>query len=217
MLGCIPSQFLSNFIVYISHLGFLLNTDSKLVVRKKALRLYISKKLPGDADSAGQWAIFWVLTEYTFYMRLNEGGFLPGRELGKGKWWRKGSEAEIRCVYQQQIEVIGEEVEKAGCEISTVPAQINVVSTIGKSVLSQLKTQTLSLGSCGCCLVPTSCLTPLPPMDCSLPGPSVHFPGKNTGVNRFLLQGILPTRDRTHVSWVGRQICYHWGTGEAHP
>ena len=141
MLGCIPSQFLSNFIVYISHLGFLLNTDSKLVVRKKALRLYISKKLPGDADSAGQWAIFWVLTEYTFYMRLNEGGFLPGRELGKGKWWRKGSEAEIRCVYQQQIEVIGEEVEKAGCEISTVPAQINVVSTIGKSVLSQLKTQ----------------------------------------------------------------------------
>ena len=162
MLGCIPSQFLSNFIVYISHLGFLLNTDSKLVVPKKALRLCISKKLPGDADSAGRWAIFWVLREYTFYMRLNEGGFLQGRELGKGKWWRKGSEAEIRC-NQQQIEVIGEEVEKAGCEISTVPVQINVVSTIGKSVLSQLKTQTLSLGSCGCCLVATSCLTLLTP------------------------------------------------------
>ena len=34
------------------------------------------------------------------------------------------------------------------------------------------------------CLVAQSCLIPCDPMDCSLPGCSVHvdFPGKNTGV-----------------------------------
>ena len=92
--------------------------------------------------------------EYTFYVRLNEGGFLLGRELGKGNGegnsnW-KGAEAEIRRVSRQQSEVMGEEGEKAGCEISPVPVQINVVSITGKSVLSQLKTQTLSPGHCCC-------------------------------------------------------------------
>ena len=42
-----------------------------------------------------------------------------------------------------------------------------------------------------------SCLTFCNPMDCSLPGSSVHgdSPGKNTGVGcRFLLQGIFLTQ-----------------------
>ena len=42
-----------------------------------------------------------------------------------------------------------------------------------------------------------SCLTPCDPMDCSLPGSSVHgdSPGKNTGVGcHALLQGIFPTK-----------------------
>ena len=46
------------------------------------------------------------------------------------------------------------------------------------------------------CLVPQSCLTLCDPMDCSPPGPSVHWdsPGKNTGVGcHALLQGIFPT------------------------
>ena len=42
-----------------------------------------------------------------------------------------------------------------------------------------------------------SCLTLCDPMDCSLPGSSVHgdIPGKNTGVScHALLQGIFPTQ-----------------------
>ena len=42
-----------------------------------------------------------------------------------------------------------------------------------------------------------SCLTLCDPMDCSLPGSSIHgiFPGKNSGVGcHFLLQGIFPTQ-----------------------
>ena len=47
------------------------------------------------------------------------------------------------------------------------------------------------------CLVAQSCPTLCNPMDCSLPGSSVHgdFPGKNTGVGcHALLQGIFPTQ-----------------------
>ena len=45
--------------------------------------------------------------------------------------------------------------------------------------------------------VAQSCLTLCDPMDCSLPGSSVHgiFPGKNTGVGcHYLLQEIFPTK-----------------------
>ena len=47
------------------------------------------------------------------------------------------------------------------------------------------------------CLVAQSCLTLCDPMDCSLPGSSVHedSPGKNIGVDRHsLLQEIFPTQ-----------------------
>ena len=48
------------------------------------------------------------------------------------------------------------------------------------------------------------CLTLHDPMDCSLPGSSdhgIHSPGKNIGMDcHFLLQGIFPRRDGTHVS-----------------
>ena len=51
---------------------------------------------------------------------------------------------------------------------------------------------------CVCvCLIAQSCLTLSNPMDCSLPGSSVHgdSPGKNTGVGcHALLQGIFPTQ-----------------------
>ena len=46
-------------------------------------------------------------------------------------------------------------------------------------------------------LVTQLCLTFCDPVDCSLPGSSVHgiFPGKNTGVGcHFLLQEIFPTQ-----------------------
>ena len=50
---------------------------------------------------------------------------------------------------------------------------------------------------CLCAKLLQSCLTLCDPMDCSLPGYSVHgdSPSKNTGVGcHFLLQGIFPTQ-----------------------
>ena len=45
---------------------------------------------------------------------------------------------------------------------------------------------------------------------------SMGFPGDNTGVGcHFLLQDIFPTQDQTQVSYICRQILYHWATREA--
>ena len=57
-----------------------------------------------------------------------------------------------------------------------------------------------------------SCLTLCDPMDCSLPGPSVHgiFPGNSTGVVcHFLLQGIFPTQGWNLGLPHCRQTLYH--------
>ena len=41
------------------------------------------------------------------------------------------------------------------------------------------------------------------------------FSGKNIGVScHFLLQGSSQTRDQIHVSYIGKQILYHWATWE---
>ena len=52
------------------------------------------------------------------------------------------------------------------------------------------------IGCVHACSVMKSCPTFCDPMDCSLPGSSVHgFPGKNTGVGcHFLHQRIFPTQ-----------------------
>ena len=62
------------------------------------------------------------------------------------------------------------------------------------------------------CLVTQSCPTLFNPVNCSLPGSSVHGDslGKNTGVGfHALLQGIFPTQELSlgHLQW--RQILYH--------
>ena len=61
------------------------------------------------------------------------------------------------------------------------------------------------------CLVTQSCPTLCNPMDCSLPGSSVHrdFPGKNTGVGcHFLLQVIFPTQGSNQGLPHCRKILY---------
>ena len=61
------------------------------------------------------------------------------------------------------------------------------------------------------------CLTLCDPMDCNLPGASVHgdSPGKNPGVGwHFLLQGILPTHGWNSGLPHCRQIIV-WATREA--
>ena len=63
--------------------------------------------------------------------------------------------------------------------------------------------------------VAQSCPTLCDPMDCSLPGSSVHgIPGKNTGVGcHALLHGIFPTHGSNpllfHLTYIGRQVLYH--------
>ena len=60
-------------------------------------------------------------------------------------------------------------------------------------------------------LVTQSCLTLCDPMDCSLPGSSVHrdSQGKNTGVGcHGLLQGIFPTQGSNPGLLHCRQILY---------
>ena len=72
-------------------------------------------------------------------------------------------------------------------------------------------------GGCVLCLVTQSCLILCNPMDCSLPGSSVHgdSPGKNTEVGcHALLQGIFLTQGLNpglpHCRW----ILYRWATRE---
>ena len=64
------------------------------------------------------------------------------------------------------------------------------------ATLITITSSNLSL-CCVLCSVTQSCLTLCDPMDCSLPGSSVHgdSPGKSTGVGcHALFQGIFPTQ-----------------------
>ena len=64
---------------------------------------------------------------------------------------------------------------------------------------------------CVLCLVAQSCPTLCNPMDCSLPGSSVHRDslGKNTGMGcRALLQGIFPTQGSNPGLLHCRRILY---------
>ena len=72
--------------------------------------------------------------------------------------------------------------------------------------------------TCVCLHCTQLCLTLSNPIDCSLPGFSVHgdSPGKNTGVGcHDLLQGIFPTRDGTLVSLIAGGFFTIWATREA--
>ena len=68
------------------------------------------------------------------------------------------------------------------------------------------------------CVCVQSCLSLWDPMDCSLPGSSIH--GISLGrilewVAISFSRGSSRPRDRTHVSCVGKWILYHWATCEA--
>ena len=72
----------------------------------------------------------------------------------------------------------------------------------------------------GVCLIAKWCLTLCNPMDCSLPGSSVHGISQAfLGVScQFLLQGIFPTQGSNPCLPHCRQILYHLTTREAlHP
>ena len=72
-----------------------------------------------------------------------------------------------------------------------------------------------------CCLVVKLCPTLCDPMDCSLPGTSVHGISQERileWVAIFFSKGSSQPRDWTHVSYVfyiGGRILNHWATWEA--
>ena len=76
-------------------------------------------------------------------------------------------------------------------------------------------------GNKSCVLCAQSCPTLCDPMDCSLPGSSVHgiFQARILEwVAISCFRGSSRFRDWTHVScvcYIGRQILYHWATWEA--
>ena len=68
------------------------------------------------------------------------------------------------------------------------------------------------------CSVTKSCQT-LCPMDCSLPGSSVHGISQAGILERVAIsfsRGSSWTRDWTCISCTARQILYHWASREAH-
>ena len=67
------------------------------------------------------------------------------------------------------------------------------------------------------CLATKLCPTLYDPMDCRLPGSSVHgiFQARILDGGHFLLWGISQPRDWTHAYFMGRQILYHWAIREA--
>ena len=67
------------------------------------------------------------------------------------------------------------------------------------------------------CLVAQSCVTLCNPVDCGLPGSSVHgdSPGKNTGVGCMpSSRGSSQPRDRTQVSCIAGGFFTNWATRE---
>ena len=64
--------------------------------------------------------------------------------------------------------------------------------------------------------VSQSCLTPSDPMDCSLPGSSIHgtFPARVLEWVAIAFSVQLPTQPTQ--TWIGRQILYHWATWKAY-
>ena len=69
-----------------------------------------------------------------------------------------------------------------------------------------------------CCLVAQLCLTLCNPMDCSLPGSSVHGISQARILEWVAIsssRGDSWLRDPTHISCIGRRILYHWATREA--
>ena len=68
-----------------------------------------------------------------------------------------------------------------------------------------------------CCLVTKSCSGLCNPMDCNLPGSSVHgiFQARILEwVAISFSRGSSQPRDQTHVSYKNRQSLYHWATRE---
>ena len=98
----------------------------------------------------------------------------------------------------------------------------NALKTDTPGYSDQEKSLNLSLTGVGVCsqsaLVAQLCPALCNPMDCSLPGSSVHGILQARileWVAIFFSRGSSPRRDRTCISCTGRRIPYYWTTWEA--
>ena len=71
---------------------------------------------------------------------------------------------------------------------------------------------------CCCCLVAKSCLSLCDPIDHSPPGSSVRGTSRARTLEWVAIsssRGSSQIRDRTHISFIGRQVLYQWPIREA--
>ena len=72
---------------------------------------------------------------------------------------------------------------------------------------------------CCCWLVAQSCPTLCDPLDCSLPGSSIHGISQGRILGWFAVsfsRRSSQPRDQAHTSCLGRWVLYHWAAREAH-
>ena len=103
-------------------------------------------------------------------------------------------------------------------QVSCISRQTLYTESPGKpTIFYNCRPNTQSYSLCGC-LVAKSCVTLCNPMDCSLPGSSVHGISETRileWVSISFSRGSSWPRDWTHISCIGRWILYHWATREA--
>ena len=97
----------------------------------------------------------------------------------------------------------GASLESEGSEYVLFIPIFSPVSTLSFGPLQLALTKRL------CCLVSKSCLTLYNPMYCSLLGSSICGIFQARILEWIAIPGSSLPRDRTHISYTGRQILYH--------
>ena len=130
-----------------------------------------------------------LLRAYIWRIAANV-GISPLSPMSRKKYWR--SVADVAGTHPHPPILISYNVQ-TGCW----EHQLQVLENLGQWAISSCLSLLCPNGKWRSEVV-QSCLTLCNPMDCSLPGSSLHgidSPGKSTGVGcHFLLQGIFPTQ-----------------------
>ena len=120
-------------------------------------------------------------------------------------WDSPGKNTEVGCHFLLQCMKVKSESEVA-------QSCLTLRAKGGKSELEPIFYLPIGRVSLSCCLVAQSCPTLCNPMNCSLPGSSVH------GISQARIQewvaisssrGSSQPRNQIHISYIGRWILYH--------
>ena len=134
-------------------------------------------------------------------------------------WWvaalRVGKLSRTTGLLHCKMEAKDDELEACG-QLSLFSESRKGFSTIDQRALGKKAFDSILhgiLGPCYCCSVTKSCLTLCNPMDCSLPGFSVHGIFHGVGCH-FLLQKTFPTQGLNLRLLHCKRILCHWVTRE---